>query len=699
MAVKRSNNSNKRNQEGAKAPVRRQQSQRSEAYTERPERGVFAWLLDLPDYNLGGLTRRAAVFVTVASILLLIMDVFLIASLFTNWTGVLGSAARGWIASKSGGGGVIVLLYVGYICLSVILRRRIPQPFLQTIGTASLYLCSSLLLGLLDLTTPGSSLYAVTSPGLIGNTVATWSFENIGPLGTTLAGAAAVALTLACYGFTTPFIAAYNAVRKFFVQLTSRPRRPRTKSAAAENGENAEDDVSPEDEGDDYEDETSDDCDEIDEDEAPDGDDESPELPLPTEVVAVDEIEYDAGGISVPMGHFPPPPELYGAEKDDSDGISPESARPWGERIIDSLAQFGIEAELADILLGPTVIQFRIQPLPGIKVNRIVALSNDLAMALAVSSLRIEAPIPGHPYVGIEIPNPKRTGITLRSIIEEDVFQDTEYSLPLPMGVTINGDPLVVGLEEMPHLLVAGTTGSGKSVFVNSCIVGLCSIRKPDELKMVLVDPKRVEMAVYEKLPHLLTPPVTDAKKAVHVLGWAIREMERRYTNCASVKVRNLASYNGMVLPKDRLPHIVIVVDELADLMMTAAKEVEEYICRLAQMARAVGIHLMLATQRPSVNVITGLIKANVPARVAFTLPSMMDSRTILDTGGAEKLLGKGDMLFLSTRNPKPIRVQSPWIDERSIACWIDYLVNMFGEPIYTDIEDQGDAPSGFEEA
>ena len=218
-------------------------------------------------------------------------------------------------------------------------------------------------------------------------------------------------------------------------------------------------------------------------------------------------------------------------------------------------------------------------------------------------------------------------------------------------------------------------------------------------MKMVLVDPKRVEMASYEKLPHILTPPVIDPKKAVHVLGWAIREMERRYSCFAELRVRNLASFNELMLPKDRLPHIVIVVDELADLMMTAAKEVEEYICRLAQMARATGIHLMLATQRPSVNVITGLIKANIPARAAFTLPSMMDSRTIIDSGGAEKLLGKGDMLFTSTLNPKPLRVQSPWIDERSITRWIEYLVNMFGEPIYTDIEEQGEAPSGFDES
>jgi S-DNA-T family DNA segregation ATPase FtsK/SpoIIIE len=622
-----------------------------------------------------------------------ILDVYLLACVFTSWTGVLGGSARRWIIGRLGGGSLIILLYVGYVCLSVIARRRIPQPLSQTAGTVSFYLCSALFLGLLDMTQPGPPPFVFMFPGMVGSHLAGWSFRNIGPLGTTLAGLSAIILTLMCYGFSAPFISAFEDLRDFFVGLAARWGEARKKGAAPAGPPPVDEEIDSEDDSDDG-------CEDADEEDPPDvgeGPAEAPDMPIQEDVIPVDELEYEIDGMALPAGKFPPPPELYGIEPD-YDEISAETARPWGRRIIDSLAEFGVEAELADILLGPTVIQFRIQPLPGIKVNRIVSLSNDLAMALAVASLRVEAPIPGHPYVGIEIPNPKRRGITLRSIIEEDGFQETEKTLPLPMGVTINGDSLIVGLEDMPHLLVAGTTGSGKSVFVNGCIVGLCSIRRPDELKMVLVDPKRVEMAVYEHLPHLLTPPVTDSKKAVHVLGWAIREMERRYTCCASVKVRNLASFNEMVLPKDRLPHIVIVVDELADLMMTAAKEVEEYICRLAQMARAVGIHLMLATQRPSVNVITGLIKANVPARVAFTLPSMMDSRTIIDCGGAEKLLGKGDMLFMSTQNPKPLRVQSPWIDERSIARWIDYLVNMFGEPIYTDIDDQGDAPAGVEE-
>ena len=403
----------------------------------------------------------------------------------------------------------------------------------------------------------------------------------------------------------------------------------------------------------------------------------------------------DSSGHRIKQGIFPPPIELFGPVESRDGEMDEERAEPLGEKIVDTLEQFSIESHLAEILVGPTVIQFRIQLAPGIKVSKVAALSNDIALAMAVPSLRIEAPIPGKPYVGIEIPNPKRRGIPLRTVIEDDAFKKSKLSLPLPFGVAVNGDPMVVGLEELPHLLVAGTTGSGKSVFVNSCIVGLCSKRSPEELRMILVDPKRVEMAVYDQLPHLLTPPVTDPKKAVQALAWLIREMENRYTTFAKIRVRNLEGYNEKVLPKDRLPHIVIVVDELADLMMTAAKEVEEYICRLAQMARATGIHLMLATQRPSVNIITGLIKANIPARVAFTLPSNADSRTIIDCAGAEKLLGKGDMLFSSTKHPKPIRIQSPWIDESILAAWLKYMTNTFGEPDFIEIEAQGSGPAG----
>ncbi|MCR5336580.1 MAG: DNA translocase FtsK, partial [Synergistes sp.] len=416
----------------------------------------------------------------------------------------------------------------------------------------------------------------------------------------------------------------------------------------------------------------------------------------PCDTVQDPNFSYDSSGAGhIKQGIFPPPADIFGPPEAVDEEMDEEKAGELGGKIVSTLSQFGIESQLAEILVGPTVIQFRIQLAPGVKVSKVAALSNDIALAMAVSSLRIEAPIPGKPYVGIEIPNPKRRGIPLRTVIEGRAFSETELMLPLPFGVAVNGEPVVVGLEELPHLLVAGTTGSGKSVFVNSCIVGLCSKRTPAELRMILVDPKRVEMAVYDKLPHLLTPPVTDPKKAVQALAWLIREMERRYSAFAKLRVRNLTGYNEKVLPKDRIPHIVVVVDELADLMMTAAKEVEEYICRLAQMARATGIHLMLATQRPSVNIITGLIKANIPARVAFTLPSNADSRTIIDCAGAEKLLGKGDMLFSSTKHPKPIRVQSPWIADQVLADWLRYMTNTFGEPSFIRIEDQGSGSSG----
>lgn len=405
--------------------------------------------------------------------------------------------------------------------------------------------------------------------------------------------------------------------------------------------------------------------------------------------------ELEGTGKKVRGAVFPPPLDLFGPRQQVESTENNETVKEQAKAIIATLADFTVGAEMADVVIGPTVIQFQMQLAPGIKVSKVAGLSNDLAVALTVPSLRVEAPIPGKPYVGVEIPNPKRRGISIRTILESSIFQETEFDLPLPMGVRVDSRPLVVGLEDLPHLLVAGTTGSGKSVFVTSCITGLCSHRSPEELRFILIDPKRVELSIYENLPHVLAKPVVSPKKAVQALAWAVREMEHRYEIFARARVRNLKSYNQCVLPKAQLPNIVIVVDELADLMFTAQKEVEDYICRLAQMARATGIHLILATQRPSVNVITGLIKANVPARVAFTLPSQTDSRTIIDVSGAERLLGKGDMLFVSSRYPRPLRVQSPFIDDGKSIEIINYLRNVFGDPEYVDIEDQGTESSG----
>lgn len=629
---------------------------------------------------------------------MLIVNFYLISSLLTPWTGSIGRTIAGGLLRTMGGSVLILLLFFTYYCFSIILSREIPNPRSQLAGTFFLFITSCFFLGLTEMVEMHSFGISWLVPGSLGRTLATWSFQNLGPLGTTLLIGSFFIITVILLGSTLPD--KYN-----FMNWLKKGKRFRHEEGGSTLSDVSDESLYEPIQNEELEDEdlTAEERDqtsldiwgnvEIEQDLREIMDTPSERIPQPED--ASDELLIGVvDSISTPT-MFPPPLGIFGVEEVDEQAMDEIKARPWGDRIISSLQEFGIEAELAETLVGPTVIQFRIQLAPGIKVSKVAALSNDLALALAVPSLRVEAPIPGKPYIGIEIPNPKRQGITLRSVLAAAEGMTREVELPLPMGVTVDGDPLIMGLEEMPHLLVAGTTGSGKSVFVNSCIVGLCSKRRPSELRMVLVDPKRVEMAVYEKLPHILTPPVTDPKKAVHTLAWALREMKNRYELFAQARVRSLISYNEKVLPKDRLPYIVIVVDELADLMMTSPKEVEEYICRLAQMARATGIHLLLATQRPSVNVITGLIKANIPARVAFTLPGSADSRTIIDCGGAEKLLGKGDMLFLSTQSPKPIRVQAAWVDEKAIALWMDYLVRLFGEPEYIDIDDQGSIQSG----
>ncbi len=392
-------------------------------------------------------------------------------------------------------------------------------------------------------------------------------------------------------------------------------------------------------------------------------------------------------------GVYPPPLDLLGPRQDTREAVDDVQAQSRGMAVIKALGNFGVTSELKRTIIGPTVVQYQIQLAPGVKVSKVSALGSDIAVALGVPSIRVEAPIPGTSYIGVELPNASRRAVPLRRVIGSESFQKTNLVLPLPLGQTVDGRMPVVGLEELPHLLIAGTTGSGKSIFVNNCIVAMCWRNPPERLRFIMIDPKRVEMGVYESLPHILAKPIVTPAAAVHALGWAVREMERRYDACSQAKVRSIASYNEKVPPKDRLPHIVIIVDELADLMMTAQKEVEECIMRLAQMARAVGIHLMLATQRPSVNVLTGTIKANIPARVSFSLPSVADSRTILDMSGAQNLLGKGDMLFVSTRSPHPVRLQSPFMDERTNIRVVDYLRGVFGDPEYVDLEEQGEEP------
>ncbi|WP_164553326.1 FtsK/SpoIIIE family DNA translocase [Brevibacillus marinus] len=343
-------------------------------------------------------------------------------------------------------------------------------------------------------------------------------------------------------------------------------------------------------------------------------------------------------------------------------------------KLVNTLKSFGVNASVSEVHRGPAVTRYEIQPAIGVKVSRIVSLTDDLALALAAKDIRIEAPIPGKSAIGIEVPNTEVAVVTLREVLESSRYQDAAAKLTVALGRDISGEPIVADLAKMPHLLVAGATGSGKSVCINSLIMSILFKAKPHEVKLMMIDPKMVELNVYNGIPHLLAPVVTDPRRASVALKKVVAEMERRYNLFAKHGSRNIEMYNQLARGRaageehlSPLPYIVVIVDELADLMMVAPGDVEDAICRLAQMARAAGIHLIIATQRPSVDVITGVIKANIPSRIAFGVSSMADSRTILDMGGAEKLLGRGDMLFLPMGASKPIRVQGAFVSDKEV--------------------------------
>ena len=349
-----------------------------------------------------------------------------------------------------------------------------------------------------------------------------------------------------------------------------------------------------------------------------------------------------------------------------------------GKIIENTMKNFGIDSKVVAINKGPVITSYELKPAPGIKLSRIVGLSDNIAMALASSDLRIEAPIPGKTVVGIEVPNKDKDSVALKELIESQEFKNSKSDIPLTLGKDVEGNILISGMEDMPHLLIAGATGSGKSVCINSIITSVIYKSSPKDVKLMLIDPKVVELSVYNGIPHLLIDVVTNPKKAAFALNWAVDEMEKRYEAFAENHVRDLKGYNKKMMAEgkeeEKLPKILIIVDELADLMMVASKEIEEYIARLAQKARAAGMHLILATQRPSVDVITGTIKANVPSRIAFAVASSVDSRTILDMGGAEKLLGKGDMLFYPSKYPKPKRIQGAFISDGEVERLVDFV-------------------------
>ncbi len=383
-------------------------------------------------------------------------------------------------------------------------------------------------------------------------------------------------------------------------------------------------------------------------------------------------------------------PAVPDAAMDDS--YLQENAR----KIRDKLKQFGINVEMHEVHVGPTVIQYTLRPDEGIKLSKITTLKNDLALALAAKAIRIEAPIPGESLVGIEVPNDKRSIVHLRELLESKEFMGIDSLLRVPLGRDVSGRAICDDIATMPHCLVAGATGAGKSVFMNGLLLSLLYQNSPADLKMILVDPKRVELNAYDGIPHLLTPVVTDPEKAAIALRWVVAEMNRRYILLSEKKFKNIKEYNEEVkkqmskVPENeedqlqKMPQIVVVIDELADLMMAAGKEVEASICRIAQMARAVGIHLIIATQRPSVDVITGLIKANIPTRIAFAVSSSIDSRTILDGIGAEDLLGQGDMLYLPGGMSKPLRVQGVFVSSKEIEK-VTNQIKIMSPPSYID--------------
>ena len=353
-----------------------------------------------------------------------------------------------------------------------------------------------------------------------------------------------------------------------------------------------------------------------------------------------------------------------------------------------TLYSFGVSAKVENVSVGPAITRYELKPAEGVRVSKIAKLSDDIALNLAAESIRIEAPIPGKQAVGIEIPNAEKEIVHFRDVVESKEFNEAESKLSMGLGKNIAGEIVIANIGKMPHVLIAGSTGSGKSVCINTLIASILYKAKPSEVRLLMVDPKVVELSVYNGIPHLLIPVVTDPKKAAGALAWAVQEMENRYASFAEKGVRDLKGYNE-ALQKDgeegKLPQIVIIIDELADLMMVAAKEVEDSICRLAQKARAAGMHLIIATQRPSVDVITGIIKANIPSRIAFAVSSQIDSRTILDMAGAEKLLGKGDMLFYPIGASKPVRVQGAFVSDSEVEKIVDFIKSSTGETKYND--------------
>ena len=433
---------------------------------------------------------------------------------------------------------------------------------------------------------------------------------------------------------------------------------------------------------------------------------------------STEEIEESATQVSkavekqdtVPKKPYQKPPLSLLNDAKKGQGDSKEYLSDMANKLQRTLSNFGVEAKVVAVTLGPSVTQYKIQIDAGVKVSKVINLSDDIKLNMAVTDVRIEAPIPGEPYIGIEVPNKEKTMVGFKELASSKEFTEAKSKIAFCVGKDINGNVIVGNIEKMPHLLIAGATGSGKSVCINTIIMSILYHATPDEVKMIMVDPKMVELSVYNGIPHLLIPVVTDAKKAAGALHWAVKEMTDRYELLAKAGVRNIEGFNEKVeqdalpeeIPQDRrkkLPQLIIILDELADLMMVAASDVEDSIVRLAQLARAAGMHLIIATQRPTSNVITGLIKANVPSRIAFSVSSSIDSRVIIDMNGAEELLGNGDMLYAPQNESKPRRLQGAFVSDDEVARVVDFLKNNNDNSDYdkaiTDAIEKSDVASG----
>ena len=432
------------------------------------------------------------------------------------------------------------------------------------------------------------------------------------------------------------------------------------------------------------------------------------------DTAAAQDTQADSG--DGPSDYIFPPISLLAKPKQKAGGNTKASLQETADKLQQILANFGVRVTVTDAVCGPTVTRYELQPEMGVKVSKIVNLADDIKLNLAAADIRIEAPIPGKAAVGIEVPNKEAAVVSFRELIEDEAFQKEKSPIAFAAGRDIGGNTMIANIAKMPHVLIAGATGAGKSVCINTIIMSILYKAHPDDVKFIMIDPKVVELSVYNGIPHLLQPVVTDPKKAAGALNWAVHEMMDRYDRFAQVGVRNMEGYNSKIIngimtfeedgkmvevATKKMPQIVVIVDELADLMMVASKEVEESICRLAQLARAAGIHLVIATQRPSVNVITGLIKANMPSRIAFAVTSGVDSRTILDMVGAEKLLGKGDMLYYPQGYTKPVRAQGAFVSDKEVAEVVDFIKKQNGKATYDEAisfeaaESAGDMDSG----